>query len=431
MLYYASELSDNILQTPEGFIICRDVPITRVGMMEYDEREMPDVTAAENGIITVWRNVENVHDDDTLASFIGKPVTVNHPPDFLNPDNWGEYAVGIVLNVRKGAVDDIEVLLADLLIFEKSAIDIIVNKNKREVSSGYEATLVETDVEGTYIHREIRGNHVAIVTTGRCGAVCSINDNQFSEGIMADDKSLYEKFKKFMKQEDDKDKKPVVVKDCPAAKPPAAKPVAVVAAKDADGASPDIAAVLSEMMKLLVEINKKISGGGTADAPGGDEVDPEEVVADADGDMPPTETAPESDMPEELAAAEVTIQAVASADSAIDSDVLGRAEIINPGIRPAAGEKVSTFKMRAISGAVKRDPAAKKIVDGITSKVNDGNVDAVFNATAAILGSKRKAAARDATAVHEARDQAIKSLNSGGVKTIDDINEANKKHWGK
>lgn len=33
--YYGSRISENIAETPEGYLICRNVPIARVGVQEY------------------------------------------------------------------------------------------------------------------------------------------------------------------------------------------------------------------------------------------------------------------------------------------------------------------------------------------------------------------------------------------------------------
>jgi len=33
--YYGTRLSDNISRTPEGFLICRNVPIAKAGTQDY------------------------------------------------------------------------------------------------------------------------------------------------------------------------------------------------------------------------------------------------------------------------------------------------------------------------------------------------------------------------------------------------------------
>ncbi len=39
--YFATQLSDNISKTPEGFLICYNVPIARTGDMIYGDGESP------------------------------------------------------------------------------------------------------------------------------------------------------------------------------------------------------------------------------------------------------------------------------------------------------------------------------------------------------------------------------------------------------
>jgi len=42
MRYYTTHsLSPNIEETPEGYLLCRDVPIARTGVQEYLSEEVP------------------------------------------------------------------------------------------------------------------------------------------------------------------------------------------------------------------------------------------------------------------------------------------------------------------------------------------------------------------------------------------------------
>ena len=38
--YYGSTISKHMTQTPESFLICRDVPIARIGTQDYLAREL-------------------------------------------------------------------------------------------------------------------------------------------------------------------------------------------------------------------------------------------------------------------------------------------------------------------------------------------------------------------------------------------------------
>ncbi len=174
--YSVARLSDRISETPEGFLICQDVAITRVGDLLYAPGETPITLKEGVNYVTVSRTADDIHDPETIASFEGKPVTLNHPDDFVTPDNWRELSVGVVQNVRPGKGEDADKLMADLLITDREAIYAVRSKKLREVSCGYEAEYIE-DAPGKGRQKNIIGNHVALVPAGRCGSQCAIFDH--------------------------------------------------------------------------------------------------------------------------------------------------------------------------------------------------------------------------------------------------------------
>ncbi len=87
--------------TPEGFLVCHDVPIARTGMQLYTSEEVP-IEDAGNGEVRIYREPDEVFRPETISSFEGKPVTVEHPNDFVTPENWQQLSVGTVQNVRRG-----------------------------------------------------------------------------------------------------------------------------------------------------------------------------------------------------------------------------------------------------------------------------------------------------------------------------------------
>lgn len=165
-------------KTPEGFLLCMDVPVARVGTMVYGAGEVPLETGSD-GLVHVTRGEKDLFDEKALASYVGKPVVDDHPDEDVNPANWKDLAIGIVLNPRRGVGDDSDVMLADLLITDASAIR-DVDDGKREVSAGYEADYEQTG-PGTGRQTNIIGNHVALVERGRCGPRCAIGDHQPKE----------------------------------------------------------------------------------------------------------------------------------------------------------------------------------------------------------------------------------------------------------
>ncbi|MGN5479512.1 DUF2213 domain-containing protein [Cupriavidus basilensis] len=161
--------------TPEGFLICHDVPIARIGLMDYHEMELPDVEA-KDGVIQVERTADVVFSPETIASFLGKPATIDHPYEPVTPVNWRAFAVGTATNIRRGDGSQSDLLLADLLITDQVAIEKIRSKELTEVSCGYDSEYVQI-APGRARQATIVGNHVALVKNARCGPVCSIGDS--------------------------------------------------------------------------------------------------------------------------------------------------------------------------------------------------------------------------------------------------------------
>ncbi len=176
MRFYTTEqLGEKQSFTPEGFLLCADVPIARTGQMIYGPDETP-IAAGDDGVVRIDRSPEEVFRPETIASFAGKPVTNDHPPEDVNPDNWKQYDVGTVLNPRRGEGTLADLLLGDLLIKERDAID-AVRGGKREISAGYDAGYYVTG-PGRGYQTQIVGNHVALVDQGRCGPRCRIGDQR-------------------------------------------------------------------------------------------------------------------------------------------------------------------------------------------------------------------------------------------------------------
>ena len=188
--YTIAQLSNKQSLTPEGYLLCEEVPIARTGDMVYGGVELqnedgsPVITPDPDGLVRIVRSPQEVFRAETLASFNGKSVTDDHPvAGSVTPVTWRELTVGLVLNVRRGSGQQDDLMLADLLITTPEAIE-AVRAGKREVSCGYEADYSETS-PGVGEQRNIVGNHVALVESGRCGWRCAIGDRKFKEKEMA------------------------------------------------------------------------------------------------------------------------------------------------------------------------------------------------------------------------------------------------------
>jgi uncharacterized protein len=176
MKFFAtSKLSENIAETPEGYLICSNVPIARTGEMIYAAGETP-IQPDTQGKVIVVRDQKEVFRPETIASFEGKSFTIYHPDGFVDPSNWKLLTCGIIQNVRRGTGANESDLMADILITDAEAIK-KVKAGVREVSCGYDAEYIETGV-GRGVQKNIVGNHVALVDEGRAGEAYAINDHK-------------------------------------------------------------------------------------------------------------------------------------------------------------------------------------------------------------------------------------------------------------
>lgn len=175
LAYYGTEISEHMTDTPEGYLVCRDVPIARTGDMVYRAGEL-ELEGDPDRLVTVRREEAEVFSPAAIASFEGKDVTAGHPAEMVGPENHAAYTKGHVQNVRREG----ELLVADLLIKDAALISDIRNNIVREVSCGYHCQYVP-DGSG-YRQAHIRGNHVAVVSRGRAGHEVAIKDSAEDAG---------------------------------------------------------------------------------------------------------------------------------------------------------------------------------------------------------------------------------------------------------
>ena len=175
--YTVGKLGKTREVTPEGYLLCRDVPLACTGSLLYGEGEVP--VTADAGLIVITRGDDDLFRPETIASFEGKPITNDHPDDWITPDNWKELSKGVAQNVRRGEGIEDHLLIADLLVQDKDAIEAIQG-GKVEISLGYDADYTEIS-KGKGTQSNIIGNHVALVDKGRCGSRCSIGDSFMSK----------------------------------------------------------------------------------------------------------------------------------------------------------------------------------------------------------------------------------------------------------
>lgn len=154
----------NARRTDEGYLL--DTPVVaRTGILTYRN---PDGSTRKE-----LRLPDQVFHADSLASFTGKPITLNHPKEVVDNKNYKKYSIGTMLS--EGKRQDGDNLAVDIVIHEPDHIG-----DFRELSLGYDVDLDETP--GIYngerydaIQKNIRINHLSVVKRGRAGAVARLN----------------------------------------------------------------------------------------------------------------------------------------------------------------------------------------------------------------------------------------------------------------
>lgn len=107
----------------------------------------------------------------SVADLVGRPVTMEHPPEDVTPDNYDRYAVGTVVAAEWDQEE--KAIRVTLSIMRRDILN-AVDDGKHELSPGYLADVDETPAEtgnGSYdaVQTGREYNHVAIVEEARGG----------------------------------------------------------------------------------------------------------------------------------------------------------------------------------------------------------------------------------------------------------------------
>lgn len=152
----------------------------RTGVYQYSGAEVdPDNKHGlrDQTVVNVLRDDAAVFDKRAVHSFIGKPITDDHPTEAVTADNWRDHSRGAIM----GAIRDGDHLAFDLILMDAATIA-KVESGKAELSNGYSAALEFGDFKGPggevcpVRQSSITGNHIAIVDRGRAGPSCRIGD---------------------------------------------------------------------------------------------------------------------------------------------------------------------------------------------------------------------------------------------------------------
>ena len=176
--YFTTKLSKNIKILENGFLRANNVIMGRTGTQQYTSQELGVTRGGEKTfIINVNRHEEDVFHEETLKSIEGKPLTVKHPRDEkgnlvnVTSKNVNEHRVGYILNVRREGNN----IVGDIIVENEDVINLIVNKDMRELSLGY-TSVYELDGDRDLKQTNIIVNHLALVEKGRAGNAMIVDE---------------------------------------------------------------------------------------------------------------------------------------------------------------------------------------------------------------------------------------------------------------
>lgn len=174
--------ASKVRRTRYGYLVA-DVLAGRTGIQNYLG---PEIGKPDMGAVRVYRPPEEVFNkDEAMRSFTSLPITLDHPPELVTSHNWKQFARGYT---GEEVARDGEFVRVPLIIQDQGAID-AVERGQRELSFGYtcdlDFTAGKTPDGQDYdaIQKNLRGNHLAIVSTGRAGSHCRIGDQ--SDGVIS------------------------------------------------------------------------------------------------------------------------------------------------------------------------------------------------------------------------------------------------------
>jgi hypothetical protein len=317
--YTVSKIGKTREMTPEGYLLCRDVALARTGTLLYGDGEIP-VEPDNTGLIVVTRGDDDLFRPETMASAEGKPVTNDHPDDWVKPENWKQLSCGIGQNIRRGEGLEDNLLIGDLLITDKQAIE-DVNNGKVEISLGYDTDYLQLE-KGKATQSNIVINHIALVEKGRNGNRCAIKDSKtmakktktpWYQALLKTKRTIDEALEKAKETEDgDPDDDPTEDDDDPEG--------------EGKGKTSD-AAVNRQILKMLKTMDSRL--GALEKKKTKDSDDPEKKTEDGEDD--PDDEPTKDDILKAEPAGKADVGTTYTGDSL--QDIRARAEILAPGLK--------------------------------------------------------------------------------------------------
>ena len=158
------KLSPHKFKDNHGYLICTDCIMARTGKQTYTRDDCfgdGDMTEIE-----VDRPEEEVFDPKTLASFENVPITIEHPENNVDSDNYNSLSVGYMRDIHKGTYNGQPVMLGTAVITDSEGIEKVESGELTNLSCGYDCDIVD---DKNPKQTNIRGNHIALCEIPRAG----------------------------------------------------------------------------------------------------------------------------------------------------------------------------------------------------------------------------------------------------------------------
>jgi len=185
LLYDAVDVSRPRL-TRDGYLVA-EAKVARTGIQLYRADEL-GLDGDPARVIKVYRPPEEVFAKDSLASYAHRPVTLIHPDGMIDAVNWAAHAKG---QTGGEVMRDGQFVRVPMLLMDASAINEWRN-GIRELSMGYTMDLEMKDgvtPEGEQydaIQRNLRMNHLALVSHARGGSQLRLGDVSLEDSDMSE-----------------------------------------------------------------------------------------------------------------------------------------------------------------------------------------------------------------------------------------------------
>lgn len=176
-----------------GWVIIKKNPISKSGVFQYLGKSLGLEGLEPDKFYSVYRPAEELSDPEAIESFKLIPFIDNHamigPGEEMAAEDKGIHGV-----LGEDIVFEEPILYGNLKIFSETIADKIENE-KQELSLGFNCLFfLESGVYNgqpyQVVQRKPRGNHLALIKTGRVGSEVRVLDQKEEVPVMEEEKKV-------------------------------------------------------------------------------------------------------------------------------------------------------------------------------------------------------------------------------------------------